>query len=131
MNGKYLLDTNILIKLFAGDENVIKWLKKAPEIFIPSIVLGELYYGAQKSSNKKNNLTKIDELSTSSNIIPCDSGTARHYGLIKNQLKEKGKPIPENDIWIGAIALQHRLTLVTKDVHFKEIKGMVLIDLDN
>lgn len=131
MNGKYLLDTNILIKLFAGDENVTGWLKKAPEIYIPSIVLGELYYGAQKSSNKKTNLAKINEVSTNSNIIPCDSQTARHYGIIKNQLKEKGKPIPENDIWIGAIALQHRLTLVTKDVHFKEIEGMVLIDLEN
>jgi tRNA(fMet)-specific endonuclease VapC len=129
MSGKYLLDTNIVIRLFAEDQVVIIWLKEAPEIYIPSIVLGELFYGAQKSANIESNTLKIIELSYHSTILPCDSETAKHYGNIKNQLKKKGRPLPENDIWIGAIAKQHGLSLVSGDLHFKEIEDISLLEL--
>ena len=59
----------------------------------------------------------------------CDGETAKHYGVIKSQLKKKGRPIPENDIWIGAIAKQHSLILVSKDQHFKEIENISVEDL--
>ncbi len=54
-------------------------------------------------------------------ILSCDAGTAFYYGRVKEELREKGKPIPENDIWVAAIALQYDLTLITRDEHFKEI----------
>lgn len=57
-------------------------------------------------------------------MLACDLDTAREYGVIKNALREKGRLIPENDIWIAAIARQHDLTLVTRDEHFKEIKHL-------
>jgi tRNA(fMet)-specific endonuclease VapC len=60
----------------------------------------------------------------SSVVLACDLDTAREYGVIKNALREKGRLIPENDIWIAAIARQHDLTLVTRDEHFKEIKHL-------
>lgn len=126
MNGRYLLDTNIIIRLFTGDKAILNWLEKAPEIYISSIVLGELFYGAQKSANVESNTLKIIEFSSYSTILPCDGETAKHYGEIKNQLKKKGRPIPENDIWIGAIARQHSLTLVSGDLHFKEIESITL-----
>ena len=54
------------------------------------------------------------------------AGTARQYGIIKNQLRTRGKPIPENDIWIAAMAKQYQLTLVTRDNHFQHIHGLVI-----
>ena len=124
MDGKYLLDTNIVIRLFAGDRTVLNWMEKTSEIYIPSIVLGELFYGAQKSANVESNTLKIIELSSHLINLSCDSETAKHYGEIKNDLRKRGRPIPENDIWIGAIAKQHSLTLASKDQHFKEIDNI-------
>ena len=62
MNGKYLLDTNIVIAIFANDINVIKNLTNVNEFFIPSIVFGELYFGACKSEHVRDNLKRVDEL---------------------------------------------------------------------
>lgn len=57
-------------------------------------------------------------------VLGCDAETARRYGEVKNGLRQKGRPIPENDIWIAAIALQYDLTLVARDVHFGEVDGL-------
>jgi len=54
----------------------------------------------------------------------CQATTAQQYGDIKNQLRAKGRPIPENDIWIAAIAMQYQLTLVARDGHFHEVDGL-------
>lgn len=97
-------------------------LAQADEIFVPSIVLGELYFGAHKSSRAEKNLARIDEFAASSTVLDCDTDTAREYGLIKNRLREKGRPVPENDIWIAAIARQHDLVLVTRDDHFGAVE---------
>ena len=124
MNGKYLLDTNILIALFASDINVQTKLGRANEVLIPSIVFGELYYGARKSGRVEANVQRVDELLTSSAVLDCDGETAQHYAIVKNDLRLKGKPIPENDIWIAALALQHNLILVTRDSHFQEVQKL-------
>lgn len=57
-------------------------------------------------------------------ILACDAETARLYGEVKNSLRKKGHPIPENDIWIAATALQHGLILVSRDEHFAEVEGL-------
>ncbi len=124
MSGRFLLDTSIVIALFADDLSVQEHLKKAEEVFVPSIVLGELYFGVRKSGRVQQNLKRINEFVFSSVVLACDLDTAREYGGIKNALREKGRLIPENDIWIGAIARQYDLTLVTRDEHFKEIKHL-------
>lgn len=127
MSGKYLLDTNIVIALFADDTSVKENLAKAEEVFIPSVVIGELFYGAHKSARAKENLARIDEFASSNIILGCDIDTARVYGGIKDALRVKGHPIPENDIWIAAIAVQHNLTLVSRDGHFNEIENLKVI----
>ena len=126
MSGKCLLDTNIVIAIFSRDEAVMTELAKSREIFIPSVVLGELYYGAQKSAHKKENTAVIDKFASANTILACDLDTARQYGKIKESLLAKGRPIPDNDIWIAAIAFQHHLPLVTRDLHFNEIKGLAI-----
>lgn len=124
MNGDYLLDTNIVIALFAEEQAVLDKVSQAATVFIPSIVIGELYYGAYNSSKKEENEAKMNAFGSSSNVIDCDIFTAKIYGQIKKLLKDKGKPIPENDLWIAAIAMQYDLTLVSRDAHFGHIDGL-------
>jgi tRNA(fMet)-specific endonuclease VapC len=124
MNGRYLLDTNIVIPLLADDSWIKRKVREAAEVFIPVIVIGELLYGAQKSSRRTENMVKVDEFIRDNVILSCDTETARIYAEIKEQLRKKGRPIPENDIWIGAIALQYDLTLVSRDTHFREVEKL-------
>lgn len=127
MSGRYLLDTNIIIALFADDAIVKSNLAQAQEASIPSIVIGELCYGARKSKRVVENLARIDALVAGSTILGCDVGTSRQYGEAKNRLRLKGRPLPENDVWIAALALQHHLTLVTRDAHFQEVENLQTI----
>lgn len=124
MNGRYLLDTNIIIALFAKDPLVHGRIAVAEEVFIPCIAIGELYFGAYKSLKVRENIARIDEFALNNTVLPCDADIARNYGDIKNYLKEKGQPIPENDIWIAAIAQQHSLTLFTRDEHFSVVYNL-------
>ncbi|MEW6210664.1 MAG: type II toxin-antitoxin system VapC family toxin [Acidobacteriota bacterium] len=120
------MDTNIVIAVFANDSTVQARLTNAPEVFVPAIVLGELYYGAHKSSRVADNIQKISEFAANNAVLTIDTATAQEYGRIKNSLRAKGRPIPENDIWIAAIAMQYDLTLVTRDGHFGEVDGLGL-----
>ncbi|NJM99728.1 MAG: type II toxin-antitoxin system VapC family toxin [Phormidesmis sp. RL_2_1] len=124
MSGRFLLDTNIVIALFADEAIVKDNLAQASEVFIPSIVVGELCYGARKSGRVEVNLARVDELVAGSTILVCDAETARQYGEVKNKLRLKGRPLPENDVWIAALALQHDLILVTRDAHFQEVESL-------
>ena len=72
----------------------------------------------------KENLARIDEFVLNSTMLACDIDTAKKYGDIKNQLKEKGQPLPENDIWIAAVAQQYNLILITRDTHFQIIENL-------
>jgi tRNA(fMet)-specific endonuclease VapC len=122
--GRFLLDTNIVIALFAGEAAVQQRLTESGEVFVPCIVLGELYYGARKSTRVTENLARIDEFVAGSTVLPSDTTTAQQYGDIKNTLRAKGRPIPENDIWIAAIATQSQLTSVARDGRSHEVDGL-------
>lgn len=70
---------------------------------------------------------RIDESVGSCIALGCDSDTARRYGEVKNTLRIKGCPLPENDIWIPAITIRHHLVLATRDEHFNEIDGLEVV----
>jgi tRNA(fMet)-specific endonuclease VapC len=120
MNGRFV------IALYAKDTVTLFHLSNAAEVYVSSIVVGELFYGAYKSQRVADNLRRTGEFINANQILSCDSETARFYGQVKNELKTKGHPIPENDVWIAAIALQHQLTLVTRDAHFATISNLAL-----
>jgi len=126
MSGRFLLDTNIVIALFEGEAFIQDRLAQAGEVFVSSIALGELFFGAGKSGRPETNLARVNDFARDNVVIGCDTVTARRYGEVKNALRLRGRPIPENDIWTSAIALQHDLTLVTRDQHFKEVDGLLL-----
>lgn len=73
MSGRFLLDTNIIIALFAGESTVQQFLSEAEEVFVPSIALGELYFGARKSGRVEANLARIDEFALSCSVLACDT----------------------------------------------------------
>ena len=119
----FLLDTNIVIAAL-NREAAVEGQIAGKTIFLGSIVLGELYYGARKSIRTTENLAKIEAFTANYPILNCDKQTADQYGLLKQALEIKGGIIPENDMWIAALAKQHNLTLVTRDEHFKRVDGL-------
>lgn len=123
-SGNYLLDTNIVIRMFSGEPTIQEKMQYETTVFLASPVIGELYYGAQKSDKVTENLHRINMFVEEHIFLPCDLETAQWYGIIKNQLQRKGRPIPDNDIWIAAIAMQHGLVLVTRDAHFDEVEAL-------
>jgi tRNA(fMet)-specific endonuclease VapC len=124
MPGRCLLDTNVVIALLADEAAVRDNLAAVDEALVPCLVIGELLYGARKSARSAENLARIEQFAAACALLPCDLETARRYGEIKHALRRKGRPLPENDIWVAAVALQHGLTLVTRDRHFREVDGL-------
>lgn len=123
MNGNYLLDTNIAIAIL--ERKIDFQGRHSAKGFLNTLVLGELFFGAEKSSRVGENLERLQHLKRVFPVLACDAETARHYGSIRNVLLKKGRPIPENDIWIAASARQHGLTLVTRDGHFGYVEDLV------
>jgi len=126
MNGD-MLDTNVIIKYLAGDEATKPLIDNASEILVSVIVVGELQYGAQKSSKTESNLMLFTKFLCNFTIIPVDENIAAIYGELKEQLRIKGVNIPENDIWIAASAKSRQCRLITYDSHFKSVDGLVVI----
>jgi tRNA(fMet)-specific endonuclease VapC len=123
MAGDYLLDTNIVTAIL-NREPALLARTIAGKILVPSIVIGELYYGAENSARRDENRVRVDQYARSIVILNCDAVTGKHYGRIKAQLRAKGKMIPDNDIWIAALAIQSDLTVVTRDGHFQYVDGL-------
>ncbi|MBI4469037.1 MAG: PIN domain-containing protein [Acidobacteria bacterium] len=98
MSGRFLLDTNFVIALFAQESVVLERVAAADEVFVPVVALGELYYGARKSTRAETNIAQIERFAATAALLGCDATTAQQYGRIKNDLRAKGKPIPERCI---------------------------------
>ncbi len=122
----YLLDTNVLVEALRGDQDLRVRLASEAGTFVSVVVLGELYFGARKSGRVEPNLALVEELATRTRVLACDQETARRYGRLKRDLEGRGRLIPDNDMWIAATALQHGLTLVTRDAHFAEVQSLSL-----
>jgi tRNA(fMet)-specific endonuclease VapC len=124
MGGRYLLDTNVVIELLRGNEGVKTKLASEPEAFVSVVVLGQLYFGARKSRNVERNVERIEEFVTTISVLGCEHETSRRYGALKQELGRQGRLIPENDKLIAATALQHHLTVVTRDTHFEAVEEL-------
>ncbi|MCL2153440.1 MAG: type II toxin-antitoxin system VapC family toxin [Oscillospiraceae bacterium] len=126
MNGD-MLDTNVIIKYLAGDGSAKRLMNNASDISVSAIVVGELQYGAQKSSKTESNLALFASFLSSFTIMPITENIASVYGEVKEQLRKKGVNIPENDIWIAASAKAQNCRLLTFDAHFKSVDGLTVV----
>jgi tRNA(fMet)-specific endonuclease VapC len=129
---KLVLDTNIYCDYAEGLPEAVEAMAQYGEfLYIPSIVLGELYYGFLKGNRQQLNERKLRQVITRLNIeiIGVDSEVARKYGLVYSSLEKKGAKIPINDVWIGACCMNVGGTLLTRDKHFTlidQIDTMIL-----
>jgi predicted nucleic acid-binding protein len=117
------LDTNRLTDLFQGDSALAERLGLCDEVWIPLVVLAEIKAGFLGGTERHRNeilLRKLLSKTTVGVLLP-DRETAEHYARLFVQLKRAGTPVPDNDLWIAALALQHDLLLITRDKHFKNI----------
>jgi len=120
-----LLDTNIVIAVLRQEDAALARLQEAAGSFFVSVItLGELRFGARKSGRVEENLQRVEDFAAESNTLPCDEETSRRYGEVKDGLRRKGRPIPDNDLWISATATQRGLVLVTRDSHFEHVEGL-------
>ncbi len=126
MSGEVLLDTNVVIALLEREPQALDHFQSDLEVSISVVTLGELLFGAEKSVRVTENRDRAEAFADDCTIRPCTRATARRYATIKNELRRKGRPIPENDLWIAATAIEHGLTLVTRDQHFEAIEGLEL-----
>ncbi len=123
-SGEFLIDTNALIKLMARDPTLRWRIGHDFRCFLSFISVGELYAGAHQSSRRAFNLGEVQRICQEIPILPWDLEIADHYGRIHAALRAKGKPIPQNDVWIAATAVRHGLALITLDQHFSLIDGL-------
>ncbi|MFH0845587.1 MAG: type II toxin-antitoxin system VapC family toxin [Pseudomonadota bacterium] len=124
-----LIDTNIYSYALRGDQDTVSVLKTLRLIGISSISIGELLSGFKGGTREKENRRELEEFLDSPRvrIYSVDEDTAEFYPEILNELRAKGTPIPTNDIWIASVALQRGLPLYSRDVHFRQVQGLVLL----
>ena len=127
---KILLDTSAFSKFLNGDENVLEIIVKSDNVFMSIFVLGELYAGFKGGNKYKQNIKILDQFLKKSTvqILHANLETAEIFGEVKNNLKKAGTPIPINDVWIAAHAIESGAQIVTYDSHFKVIPGLRLWD---
>jgi tRNA(fMet)-specific endonuclease VapC len=123
--GSVLLDTTIVVDHLRGKApSVIEQFRQTTTLYLPVTALGELLFGAYKSAFKVKSLEQIKSFIQLCAILGVDERTADYYGRIGAELGRLGKLIPQNDIWIAAIALGHDLPLATRDRHFSFVPGL-------
>jgi tRNA(fMet)-specific endonuclease VapC len=126
---KIVLDTNAYTALMKGEERITAVLEFSEEVFVPAVVLGELYGGFHLGKYRDKNIRTL-ELFLSKPGISCLDSTkaiAERYGMLIKFLKEQGTPIPTNDIWISASVLETGFKLATRDRYFEYVPGIYIL----
>jgi len=124
MSGEFLIDTNALIKLMGRDPSLRWHMGHDFRCFLSFISVGELFAGAHLSARRAFNAAEIRRVCAEIPVVEWDFEIADEYGRIQSVLRTKGKPIPQNDIWIAATAVRHGMTLITLDRHFEYVEGL-------
>jgi tRNA(fMet)-specific endonuclease VapC len=121
------LDSNVAIDFLNGKPETLKFLTNYASLYLPVTVCGELLYGALNSTRHEENYPKFKKFIESCHILHPNIVVAEEYAHIRQELKLKGTPIPENDIWIASICVVFEIPLASNDYHFANIKQLQLI----
>ncbi len=123
---KTLLDTNAYSAFQRGHEFVVDRVRSSEEVLLPMVVVGELLYGFWNGSRYEENTLALRSFVEDPNVrlLPITWNTADLFGIISTVLRKKGRPIPTNDIWIAAHAVEARADLLSSDPHFGNVDGL-------
>ena len=119
-----ILDTNALSAFVDGDPAVGEVLRRQTRAAIPVIVLGEFRYGIALSRLRSSYEGWLDSHLSRFDVLPVTEETAAAYATVRVSLKRSGRAIPANDVWIAALALQHRLPVLSRDEHFDVVPDL-------
>ena len=119
-----ILDTNALSAFVDGDTDVGAILKEQQRASIPVIVLGEFRYGILGSRHRKTYEEWLDRHLKHFDLLAITAETTLPYSQLRATLKRVGRPIPANDVWIAALAIQHRLPILSRDEHFDALPNV-------
>jgi tRNA(fMet)-specific endonuclease VapC len=121
-----LLDTNAYTAFMLGSTEVVEVLAHAERLYLNSIVLGELLGGFAAGTREAKNRAELARFLDSPrvDVLSVTTQTADSYALVYAGLRRKGQPIPSNDLWIAASAMEHGAALLTRDAHFSQIDGL-------
>ena len=122
-NRKIMLDTSAYSSFLRGHDKIKFAIQISDEIFINPVVIGELLSGFVMGKNEERNREILRKFLKSSrvNVIPIGEETSERYAAIINYLRKNGTPIPTNDIWIAASAMEYGLKVITTDKHYLNI----------
>ncbi len=123
-----IVDTNALSAIADERDQIRELLRRATGIAVPVIAIGEYRSGIARSRNFLRYQQWLDEFILSSRVLDIDEFTTRSYADISLELRQLGKPIPTNDIWIAALCRQHELPLLSRDRHFDTVSGIRRIE---
>ena len=112
---------------YLRDELVLPATVNVADFVLPTVVIGELLFGAHNSGRPAKNLAYYREFIDDLEFLMLDKIAAEYFAEIRLALKQKGRPIPDNDMWIAAICRAHDVPLLTYDRHFAEVPGLVLL----
>ncbi len=130
MTPKLALDTNAYRALDDGNPKLSKYIRSAVQLGLPITVLGELYYGIFLGNKREGNLLNLNRFLALPRLelLHVNEDTARMFGEIATELRKKGKPIQQDDMWIAALCKQYGYILATADTGFADIDGLELLN---
>lgn len=131
MKEKIALDTNVVIDIFNNKHTVVALLNNYQTIYLPVTVCGELLFGAKNSARSQENEQKCHDFISNCNVLNINELIAEAYATTRKVLKNKGRPIPENDIWIAATCVVNNIPLATFDSDFDAIDELIIISPGN
>ena len=124
---KLLLDTNAYVALMHGHPEVSVRVRRAERLFFSAIVAGELLFGFRNGTKFDQNMIELEDFLDNPHVVflPVSLTTSDRFGRIAAALRRKGSPMPTNDIWIAAHAIEAGAELLSSDRHFERIDGLV------
>ena len=125
---RVLLDTSAYSAFFRGHQEVKTYVQKAHDLALTPIILGELRAGFLRGRRTQKNEDELEAFLSSPRVrvLALDEETAHRYAVILNALWKAGTPIPTNNIWIAASAMQYGLELLTTDAHFQQVQSIIV-----
>jgi tRNA(fMet)-specific endonuclease VapC len=125
---KLCIDTNAYTALKIGSNEVGELVENAEVVFVPAIVLGELYAGFFQGKHFERNVSDLRSFLNVPGVeeLPITASVAERYGILVTALRKSGNPIPTNDIWIAAAALETGSRLLSYDKHFAVVPGLLV-----